>query len=180
MTKSGNTPLSSKARAVRPANLIERRMTKFMREPPSVRLAASVIVTATTFIVVAGGVLMRVFDHSEYSSVWLGMWWILQTVTTVGYGDYVPNNTVGKLITAFVMLEGIAFLSIVTAGITSVFVARAERERTLDQDDASDDAQAAVSERLDRVDAQLAQLTDSIARLDALLRTDPGTTASPR
>ena len=173
MTPSGKTrPVGSKARAVRPTNLIERRMTKFMREPPSVRLAASVIVTATSFIVVAGGVLMRVFDHSEYGSVWLGMWWILQTVTTVGYGDYVPNNTVGKLITAFVMLEGIAFLSIVTAGITSVFVARAERERAVRRRCRSRRRTAAVSTRLDRVDAQLAQLHSRAAR--ALLRTDPG------
>jgi voltage-gated potassium channel len=106
------------------------------------------------------------------------MWWVLQTVTTVGYGDVVPSNAIGKALTAFVMLEGIALLSILTAGITSVFVARAEQERDIGEDAAADEAQAAVSERLDRVDAQLAGLTDSIARLDALLRTDPGTAPS--
>jgi hypothetical protein len=183
MTTSGNTPLggeSRKARAAARANVLDRRMTKFLREPPSVRLAASVIVTATLVIVLAGGVLMRVLDHSEYPSIWIGMWWVLQTVTTVGYGDVVPSNAIGKALTAFVMLEGIALLSILTAGITSVFVARAEQERDFGQDAAADEAQAAVSERLDRVDAQLAGLTDSIARLDALLRPDPGSTASQR
>ena len=49
------------------------------------------IVTATLLIVVVGGVLMRVLDHTEYGSIWLGMWWVLETVTTVGYGDLTPE-----------------------------------------------------------------------------------------
>jgi len=72
---------------------------------------------------------MRVFDHKDFPDVWLGMWWALQTVTTVGYGDVVPKTTVGRVVASFIMLEGIAFLAIVTAAITSTFVARAQMER---------------------------------------------------
>ena len=171
MTAPGNRPLPAAPRAA--SNLIERRMTKFLHEPPSVRAAVSVIVTATVVVVVLGGVMMRVFDHTEYSSIWLGMWWVLQTVTTVGYGDLTPKNAIGKILTSFVMLYGIAFLSITTAAITSVFVARAEQERMAGLHDAADEAEATTSDRLDHIDAQLAQLSDSIARLDELLRSDP-------
>jgi voltage-gated potassium channel len=52
----------------------------------------------------------------------------LQTVTTVGYGDVTPTNLSGRLVGALVMLEGTAFIAIVTALITSTFVARATRE----------------------------------------------------
>src|SRR6476646_12148963 len=103
-------------------------MSKFLREPPSIRMAASVIVTATAHVLVGGGVLIRVLDHSEYPDIWVGMWWALQTVTTVGYGDVTPKHSSGRIVASFVMLEGIAFLAIVTAAITSTFVARAERE----------------------------------------------------
>jgi hypothetical protein len=65
---------------------IERRMGRFLRQPVSVRNAASVIVVATLAIVVVGGPAIRILDHRDYSSIWLGMWWSLQTVTTVGYG----------------------------------------------------------------------------------------------
>ena len=81
-------------RVARP-NLIERRMSRFLREPPSVRTAAGVIVAATASVVVGGGVLMRLLDHDEYPNVWVGMWWALQTVTTVGYGDVTPRTPPG-------------------------------------------------------------------------------------
>ena len=172
MTSGGQEPFGGIGRKALPTNLIERRMTKFMREPPSVRLAAQVIVTATVLVVVVGGLMMRVFDHTEYHSIWLGMWWVLQTVTTVGYGDLTPEKSIGKILTSLVMLYGIAFLSITTAAITSVFVARAEQERMTGLDAAADAAQDSVDERFDRIDAQLSQLND---RLDELLRKDrPG------
>jgi len=125
--------LAKAGRAVRNVprpNLIERRMSKFLREPPSIRMAASVIVIATAVVVVGGGVLIRVLDHSEYSNIWVGMWWSIQTVTTVGYGDVTPRHASGRLVGVIVMLEGISFLAIITAVITSSFVARAESERS--------------------------------------------------
>jgi voltage-gated potassium channel len=72
-------------------NPIDRRMERFLREPVSVRNAASVIVGTTFLLVVASGVAMRVLDHRAYSTIWLGMWWALQTVTTVGYGYVTPR-----------------------------------------------------------------------------------------
>ena len=109
-------------------NLIERRLERFMREPPSVRNAAGVIVIATATVVVGAGVLISIIDSDEYSNVGVGMWWALQTVTTVGYGDVTPSHFGGRLVGAAVMLEGTAFIAIVTATITSTLIARAEHE----------------------------------------------------
>lgn len=137
-------------------------MSKFLREPPSVRLAASVIVTATALVVVGGGTLIRLLDHSEYSSIWVGMWWALQTVTTVGYGDVTPRHASGRLVAAVVMLEGIAFLAIITAAITSSFVARAEREQAV----AEGLDEAALEKRLN---ARFDDLTVRFERLEAMI-----------
>lgn len=152
-------------RVTHPGSIIERRMSKFLREPSSVRLAANTIVTATAIVVVLGGVMMRVLDHSEYASVWLGMWWVLQTVTTVGYGDLTPHNAIGKILTSLVMLWGIAFLAIITAAITSVFVARAQRERAQTEDS----EMAPVMAGLGRMDEQLAELAAHSKQMDERL-----------
>ena len=137
-------------------------MSKFLREPPSLRTAASVIVTATALAVVGGGVLIRVLDHSEYPNVWVGMWWALQTVTTVGYGDVTPAHASGRIVAAFVMLEGIAFLAIITAAVTSTFVVRAERERSI-----AEGAEDAALE--ERIDARFDELSQRFDRLESML-----------
>ena len=152
-----------KVRAPPRPNLIERRLSRFLREPPSVRLAAGVIVTATTIVVVGGGVLIRVLDPREYPNVGLGMWWALQTVTTVGYGDITPKDVAGRLVAAFVMLEGIAFLAITTAAITSTFVARAQSQRAA-ADDADEETQEA------RIEARFDDLDERLDRLESMLR----------
>ena len=139
-------------------NVIERRMTRFLSQPPSVRTAVGVIVTATAVVVVAGGVLMRLLDHGEYSNIWVGIWWALQTVTTVGYGDVTPEHASGRIIAAFVMLQGIAFLAITTAAITSTFVARASKERESARAADEDDSDAQIEARLESIDQRLERL----------------------
>lgn len=129
-----------------------------MREPPSVRSAAGVIVTATATVVVASGVAMRFIDHSEYKNVWIGIWWAIQTVTTVGYGDVTPSKLGGRLLASFVMLEAIAFLAVLTAVITSTFVARAERQQQLAEDAAEEMETERLERRFDGVDERLDRL----------------------
>jgi voltage-gated potassium channel Kch len=150
-------------RVARP-NLIERSMSRFLREPPSVRTAARVIVTATAVVVVGGGVLMRVLDHDEYPNIWVGMWWAMQTVTTVGYGDVTPRNPSGRIIAAFVMLEGIAFLTIIVAAITSTFVARAAKEREVAQTADEDAAEVRIEARLDGIEQRLDRLEQMLRK----------------
>jgi voltage-gated potassium channel Kch len=83
------------------------------------------------------------------------LWWAVQTVTTVGYGDVAPKDVGGRLLAAFVMLEGTAFIAIVTAVITSTFVARASRESeaTRKQDEVSD--RELTDKRFDELERKL-------------------------
>ena len=140
-------------------NLLERRVARFLKEPPSVRGAAGVIVTATALVVVGAGFLITLVDEKEYPNLGVGLWWAVQTVTTVGYGDVTPSEVSGRLVAAAVMLYGIAFIAIVTALITSTFVARAAQEH--------EDAQARedVSDRelMERRFDELERKLDAIA-----------------
>jgi voltage-gated potassium channel len=146
-------------RVARP-RLVERRTTRFLREPLSVRNAVNVIVTAAVLVSVTAGVLMWLLDNGQFPNVWLALWWSVQTVTTVGYGDVVPKDVPGRIVATVVMLQGIAFLTIVTAGITSTFVTRAQRELAAKHD----------QEPLPETKEILARLDDVVARLDRLER----------
>ena len=147
----------------RARSFLDRKFARVLREPPSVRLATGVIVSATAVIVVGSGVLMWALDHHEYPNIWVGMWWALQTVTTVGYGDVSPINPSGRIIASFVMLYGVAFVTVFIAVITSIFVARASEERGM----AEDQAEQRIEARLDVMDERLGRLEDMLRKLTA-------------
>jgi voltage-gated potassium channel len=123
------------------------------RKPLTARRAAGIIATYTVVVTVAGGLLARLADHSDFHNVGEGLWWALQTVTTVGYGDIVPHGTGGRLIGALVMLTGIAFLTVITAAVTAALIESARRARRDEADLAAELKE--ISTRLDAIEASL-------------------------
>lgn len=139
--------------------IVERRFSAFMHSPLSVQRAMTAIVTATVVSVILGGVLIRIVDPRDFPSVGLGLWWALQTVTTVGYGDVVPTHPVGRAIGAVIMLESIAFIAIVTAAITSNFVERARRQAAVSAGEPDLKVELArLFEQLDRIERRLDEI----------------------
>jgi len=57
-----------------------------------------------------------------FSSIPAAMWWALETLTTVGYGDVYPVTTLGKLVASAVAILGIGVFALPTAIIGSGFV----------------------------------------------------------
>jgi voltage-gated potassium channel len=97
---------------------------------------------------------MTVVDQDNFPSLGSGLWWAVQTVTTVGYGDDVPTTVSGQLLAALVMLLGIGFLTVITAAITSTFVARSRQARSNADLPAAKQLQQ-MNERLKRIEAAL-------------------------
>jgi voltage-gated potassium channel len=119
-----------------------------LRKPLTPRRAARLIVVTTLVVTLAAGTLMWVLDHREFPKLGTSMWWAVQTVTTVGYGDVVPTQTGGRIIGAVAMLQGIATISVVTAAATASLIEQARRRRGLHID-------PAVATRLDQIDTRL-------------------------
>jgi voltage-gated potassium channel len=135
------------------------------------RDAAYLVVVVWLIAVVAWGILEHFIDRDNFPTVWLGMWWALQTVTTVGYGDAVPTTTAGRAVASVLLLGGLAFISVVTATITSGFVSRAQQQRaaagedpTLQQLAALDTRLAALDDRLTHVDERLERILDRVGQ----------------
>ena len=120
----------------------------------------AVVTTATTLV---AGVLMTLTDEESFPSIGAGMWWAVQTVTTVGYGDQVPQSRDGRILATLVMLLGIGFITVITASITGAFVARSGRERSDAVAAAASSTSSGdlreIAERLDRIEAALRERT---------------------
>lgn len=67
-------------------------------------------------------------NPEEYRGLWDSVWWALVTIFTVGYGDIRPITIGGRLVGIFVMMSGVTLVSLITATISSIFVARKIRE----------------------------------------------------
>ena len=143
-----------------------RRFDRFFANPSSIRYAVAAIISFTVLAVVLGAVAVRAFDRTEYPTFGRALWFTLQTVTTVGYGDVTPSEPVGQVVASIVMLMSIGMISVITAAVTSTFVAAAARRDAGAQDTASDEVHLGLEElaaRLDRIEAALRRQSDESA-----------------
>ena len=68
-------------------------------------------------LLVSSSIMYFVESPSEtFSSIPAAMWWGIATLTTVGYGDYVPTSDVGKVIGGVIAVLGIGVFAL-PAGI---------------------------------------------------------------
>ncbi|MFO7689048.1 MAG: potassium channel family protein [Cryobacterium sp.] len=91
------------------------------------------------------------------------VWWSITTLSTVGYGDYVPVTQTGRVVAAGLMLAGISILGVVTATLASWLVDRiSEREQR-----ATEDSRSATRGQVQQLSEQIAQLQARIDEGDA-------------
>lgn len=57
--------------------------------------------------------------HSPIQTFWDSVWCVVQTLTTVGYGDAVPVTVTGRLIAVALMISGLGLLGAVTGSFSS-------------------------------------------------------------
>ena len=150
---------SAKRTAMPDETRLERHLDHALARAATPRGAAVVIAVATVAITAATGVLMTVVDREEFPSIGSGLWWAVQTTTTVGYGDHVPTTVPGRLLATLVMLFGIGFLTVITAAITSTFISRDRRvPARADHEKHTAEQLREIDKRLERIEAAL---TDS-------------------
>ena len=137
----------------------------------TVRRATTLIFTLTLVVTVGAGIAIWLVDHSEFPNLGTSLWWAVQTVTTVGYGDVVPEQTGGRLIGTLVMLNGIGFITVMTAALTAMLIEQARRRQRAVLEGAVD---GDVPAQLHRIEARLAAIEDALAVDGRPSRSAPG------
>jgi len=113
-----------------------------------------IIVGAFLFFFIESGVNPNVGAPDD------ALWYMIVTITTVGYGDVVPYTGLGRIIGVVAMISAILFASLVTATTTTALLEkfRAEREKLTETS----------KETIGNVIVQLSAIEERLEKLSAL------------
>jgi voltage-gated potassium channel len=125
---------------------------------------------AASVLVLNGAVIVYLVEqHAPGSNIHtLGdsLWWSVVTVTTVGYGDYVPVTIPGRITACFIMGIGLLTLAVVTAQVASSFIAQrpSRAERSPQAEPVPLEALAELDRRLARIEQLLTAAAEPAPR----------------
>lgn len=112
--------------------------TKFIKETHLDKLLTVVIVT-----IISSSIAFYLLEEPTLSFI-DSLWYVLVTITTVGYGDIIPTTIVGRIIGIILIIIGIFVFSTLTAAISSIYTKRIENE-TRDE----------IDQRLEKIEKKL-------------------------
>ncbi|UFT98155.1 potassium channel family protein [Radiobacillus kanasensis] len=92
------------------------------------RLMRKVVKVQNSFLFI-GSIAMILFasylvvavEKETFPTFFDALWWVMTTVTTVGYGDYFPVSVEGRLIALFLYIFGIGLIGIVIGKVVDSF-----------------------------------------------------------
>lgn len=111
----------------------------------------SIMLFFLVFVILFSATLMYLVENSaqpeEFSSIPAAMWWAVITVTTVGYGNIIPETPLGQILASVMILAGVLLLALPSAILAAGFM----EERHKDQDKSTGILSANEIELLERL-----------------------------
>ena len=114
------------------------KFTQYLIEVDQLRKAISAsrrkitvfIFTVITITVIVGALMYMIEgEQNGFTSIPVGVYWAIVTMTTVGYGDIAPQTELGQMISACIMILGYGIIAVPT-GIVTVEMVRTHRRKT--------------------------------------------------
>jgi len=108
-------------------------------------------------VLIIGSILFYILEvgvNNKVTNYYDALWYLLVTITTVGYGDISPFTNGGRLVGAMVMFVGIGFISFLTATITAFFVRNKKEPKTNNL----------LHEKLDNLQNEITELKEIIKK----------------
>jgi voltage-gated potassium channel len=126
-----------------------------------------VLIVAMTVLVVCSTIAYRAEHPTNPGFATFGdaLWWGIVTLTTVGYGDIVPNTEAGRFAGVMIMLTGVAVLGLLAGNLASFLRLEPAAPPEASQEGGTGLDEPDVAGRLDALHTDLAQLAAAVERL---------------
>lgn len=145
-------------RLIKIFSLLRRNIVRFFDYIERANLEYGVV--TIIFVIISGAALFYFFEYGVNPSVNSmddALWYVLLTITTVGFGDIYPYTVGGRFATLIIVIGGLAFVSYVAFKITGLFFEQTEDEET------------AMEKKLESMDKKIDRLQEEIEELKKLL-----------
>jgi voltage-gated potassium channel len=111
--------------------------------------------------------------NPEFATFGDSLWWATVTLTTVGYGDIVPETTSGRIIGVMIMVTGVAILGLLAGSLASFF--RLEPGAPPAASTTADDGSTgdALGQEVDALREQVSRLSRIVASMPVAARDGP-------
>lgn len=121
------------------------------------------VTVVTTFIVAATSAALWLIERnvvgSNIKNYPDALWWAMETITTVGYGDHHPVTAGGRFVAGLLMVIGLALVGVITATIVTWFFGELEVAREVREIEREEEREEAtlgqILARLDQIEARL-------------------------
>ncbi|MGG3846936.1 potassium channel protein [Aeribacillus pallidus] len=92
---------------------------QYLRWPVFIRMSVIVLMILILF-----GTMISYIEPKEFPTPFEGIWWALVTMSTTGYGDFVPKTFLGRTFGMILILTGVAFLTSYFTNLSAAAVKR--------------------------------------------------------
>ncbi len=91
-------------------------------------LTVKLLLSISTVVITIGGII-HFIEPARFPSIFDGIWWALVTVSTVGYGDFVPESLAGRLLAMLLIFAGVGVMTLLVTLIASIAFSMNEASR---------------------------------------------------
>lgn len=122
---------------------------------------------ASGLVILVGTIVMYNIEsqvpNSKIKTSLDALWWCVSAVTTVGYGDIVPVNYIGRIVAIFYMFFGISMIAILLSVVTTTFYKkRFEKEEREKREHELNNLKNELIQRLSDIEEKQARCIDLV------------------
>ncbi|MBM7704654.1 potassium channel protein [Metabacillus iocasae] len=99
--------------------MLEKLLFRFFRRSILIRLLSIIII-----IIIMFGITIHFIEPESFTTAFDGIWWVVVTISTVGYGDFVPKTILGKVVAILLILIGTGFITTYFVTLATVAVSK--------------------------------------------------------